>query len=68
MAAGLTGDRFSPHPNGTLASPLAASVDFVLPTLGDAVEFVGLADVAAAVSAMVAVRLARIPKGWSRKS
>jgi hypothetical protein len=68
MAAGFTGDSFSPHPNGTLASPLAASVDFVLPTLGDAVELVGLADVATAVSAMVTVRLARVPKGWSRES
>ena len=53
ISTGFTYERSSPHPNGTLASPLAARVDFVLATLGDAVEFVGLADVVAAVSAMM---------------
>jgi hypothetical protein len=68
MSAGFIYERSSPHPNGTLPSPLAASVDFALATLGDAVELVGLADVAATVSAMIAVSPALVSKRWSRKS
>jgi hypothetical protein len=68
MATGFMYENFSPHPNGTFPSPLAASADFVLATLGDAVELVGLAEVEAAVSAMVAVSPGQVPKRWSRKS
>jgi len=68
MATGFMHENHSPHPNGTFANPLAASEDFVLATLGDAIEWVGLAEVAAALSAMVAVRSTRVPKRWSRKS
>ena len=68
MAASITYEGSSPHPNGTLASPLATRVDFALATLGDAVELVGLAVVAAAISAMIAASAARVSKRWSRKS
>lgn len=62
MSTGYTHERYSPHPNGTLASPLAARVDFVLAIFGDAVDVVGLADVVVAVSAMIAVMPAGVSK------
>jgi len=68
MAASFTTEGSSPHPNGTLASPLAPSVDFVLATLGDTVELVGLAGTVAAVSAMVAGRPAQASKRWSGRA